>query len=242
MRALLMTVLMAGQLTGIGLGWNHGVYVQEYWRSGKPYYAIANHGNAAVMITVYEERTGKKLAGPWEVDSKKVIHSDAARLQEKGLLDFRLQSGIALGLLDAPRVPGTLCPESGRIVTTEGLNGSGGRHDELYYEQTSLTFKPESIATIELVVRPGIGEIVYFRDKLTDLDVKCETLPVESTKEKITVDTNHPVKNLMCHRIRLRYKTPKATQPTMMVLDGWRWIIVGKKGHGLTRGILIEPR
>jgi len=76
MTALLIAILMAGQLTGIGLDWNHSVFVQEYWQSGKPYYAIANHGNATARITVYEERTGKKLAGTWEVGSKKVIQSE----------------------------------------------------------------------------------------------------------------------------------------------------------------------
>jgi len=241
MAALLIAVLMAGQLTGIGLDWGHHVFVQEYWRAGKPYYAMLNQGNSMARMTVYEERRGKKLAGPWEVGSKQVMHADAAKLQGKGLLAFKLESGISLGLLDAPRTPGKSCLESGWIVTVAGLNGSGGRSEDLWFEQPSLTFKPESAAELVLVVRPNIGEISYDREKLTNLEVRCGTLPIQSQKGKIAIDTNHPTQNRMYHRIRLRFKTPKATQPTLMVIDGWHWIVPSKSGHGITRGILIDP-
>jgi hypothetical protein len=241
MPALLMAILMVGQLTGIGLDWNQGVFVQEYWQAGKPHYAIANSGNAAASISVYEAQTGKKLAGPWNIAPKRVISADAAKLQEQGLLEFRLGSGMPLGLLDAPRAPAGPSMESGKIVTTGGLNGSGGRQNELWFEQGSRAFKPESMVTLELVVRPGIGEILYSRDKLTELDVTCDTLPVKSSRGNFIIDTDHPAQSRMHHRIYLRFKTPKTDQPMIMVVDGWRWIVVGKNGHGLTRGIIVDP-
>jgi hypothetical protein len=240
--ALLIAVLMTGQLMGVGLDWSHNVFVQEYWQSGNPHYAIANLGNATAKIAVYEERTGNKIAGPWEVGPKQVIRADAARLQGKGLLEFRLEPGILLGLLDAPRKPRIYCLESGDVVTVQGLNGSGGRNDELWFEQPSLTFPPESDAALVLIVRPGIGEISYSREKLPDLEIKCDTLPVQSTKEQITIDTNRPMQKLMYHRISLRFKTPKAAQPMIMVVDGWRWIVARKNGQGVTRGIIIDRR
>jgi hypothetical protein len=57
-----------------GLTWDQGIFVQEYWRSGKPRYAIANQGTKAATITAFEQATGHKLMGPWVVRPKQIVH------------------------------------------------------------------------------------------------------------------------------------------------------------------------
>lgn len=230
------------QMTGIGLDWNQNIFIQEYWLAGQPRYAIANQGGAAARIAAYQAQTGKKIAGPWEVPARQVSYVDASGLVGENLIALKLESGKSLGMLQAPRLPAGPAPATKTIVTIDGLNGSGGRSEDLWIEQPSLTFKPESTATITLVVRSNVGEISFGLEKLPRLEAACDTLTVKTSEERVVIDTSRPTPDIAYNRVTLRFRTPKADHPMMMVVDGWHWSAGRKGGHGVTRGIVIDPK
>ena len=120
-------------LIGTGLDWSKGVRVQELWAGGRPLFALANLGSAPVAISVHERASGRRRAGPWRLEPGAVATVDARAVQGADLVELRLESGRSLGLLDAPPAGGAGVPaSSGVVVTTDGLNGSGGRHTDLW--------------------------------------------------------------------------------------------------------------
>src|SRR5262249_39432564 len=118
-------------VTGVGLDWRHRVFVQEYWKDGRPQYLIANDRDEPIALTVHrwERRAvGPKLAGPWAVAAHATARVEAGDVKDGELVAFVLADQTLLGLLRPPaaRPPHEGEATKGTILTTYGLNGSGG--------------------------------------------------------------------------------------------------------------------
>jgi len=233
------------ELIGVGLDFRTGVFVQEYWQNGKPYYALANLGKEGVQISVNDWKSGAALAGPWGVQSQSVTHVDASKLPANGLVRFQLANGKALGLLNVPMPPAA----SGKNVATfEGMNGSGGRHNELWCEQEKLAYSADEVIDLKLLVPGGAGIIKYSTKaeegailQLPLLEATCETLPITRMGDQVQILASKPLKKQALHTITLRFRAPMASTPTMVMVSGWRAISTGA-GHGITRGIVVLPK
>lgn len=254
-----LPALVSASQIAVGLDWRQNVFVQEYWQDGKPRYVIYNQRAEDLKLIVNEVQfvnvpgtesfravEGKELAD-WNVKSKEVLLVDAPKVPAEGglrFLRFRTAGGQQLGLLSLP-VPPTDFPKD-KIVSYDGMNGSGGRHRNVGYEQDSLTFKSDGVIEVKLNL-PASGEVVTFKKtKSMDTPVealiyeaRCDTLPIQVSKESITIDTSKPLKAALIHSVTLRFKAPKVEVPTMAVIDGW--VTVAGGGYHVIRGVIVEP-
>jgi hypothetical protein len=263
---LALSPLASASQIAVGLDWRANVFVQEFWQDGKARYAIYNSRPDAIKLTVNDVQfvtlpgtesfravEGKDLAS-WEVKSKGVVFVDAPMTPGgDGLhfLRFRLADGTRLGVLTYPAAAKDV--PKGKIVSFDGMNGSGGRQRQVSYEQDSLTFKSDGIIEVRLRL-PASGETVTFKKaKGTDNPVEaiireaeCATLPIQAGKEEITIDTSKPLKPAAEHQVTLRFKAPQVDTPTMVVIDGWVSLpptIPGTRGGGyhVIRGVIVQP-
>ena len=235
---------------GVGLQWRE-VFVQEYWVDGSPHYAIANFGKTDLKISMYPYRAAhgaKAIAGPWEVKAGSVTQVEAPG-GLKGLVALKLADGKHLGLLGPPKGPAT--QPKGKYISYDGLNGSGGRHLNLWCEQDALTFKSGGVIELKLAIPAGAGLIKYKKDpgnassklpikKVAIREAVSETARITSDDKLITIDTKNPVKQAKAHSIIVRFDAPKVTTATMAYADGWLQSS-GRGGHGITRGVIVVP-
>lgn len=244
----------------VGLDFRQNVFVQEFWQDGKARYAIYSTRPEAITLSVSDVQfvnipgtegfravEGKELAS-WKIKSKEVLFVDAPKAPAgDGLrfLRFRIAGGPLLGALSVPVSPADL--PKGKIVSNDGLNGSGGRRQKVVYEQDSFTFKSDGLIEVKLKLPAG-GETVTFKNtKSMDAPTEalisealCDTLPIQISKEgNITIDTTRPLKAAPVHTVTLRFKAPRADAPTMVVIDGM--VTISGGSYHVIRGVIVQP-
>lgn len=263
---LSLPALASASQIAVGLDWRQNVFVQEFWQDGKARYAIYNGRPKAIKLAINDVQfvnvagtesfravEGKELAS-WEVKGKSVMFVDAPKAAVGGglrFLRFRIADGPRLGVLTFPVAPAD--SPKGKIVSCDGINGSGGRQAKVCYEQDSLTFKSDGIIEMKLKL-PARGETITFKKKKgTDhlaealiSEAVSETLPIQAGKEAITIDTGKPLKAAALHIVTLRFRAPKVDAPTMVAIDGWVSLpstIPGTRGGGYhaIRGVIVQP-
>jgi hypothetical protein len=242
---MILVVPAEGSVIGVGLDWRKNVFVQEYWQDGVPHYVLANLGSTAIQITVHERTSGVQLAGPWEIKPRSVTFVDARPLQGKDLVAFKLADGTNLGLLGSPVPPAT--PIKDAIATYDGLNGSGGRHNIPWFEQTSLTFRSGEVFEVKLMMQSPGGVVKFSRkggnevaiSQLPLVEAVCPSLAVKVSGDQIQIDANRPLQPQKIHPITLRFRAPEVKSPTLFMITGWR-ATSGGSGHGVTRGIVVK--
>ena len=230
--ALAMTI-------GVGLSWQKNVFVQEYWQGGKGFYALANHTDAAVAITVAPQRGGDKLAGPWQVPARGVLEVPVDGLPAAGLLAWNLGDGSSLGLLEAPRAP--TVGDAKVVVSTYGLSGSGGRDEKVWVETETPRVHVGDVITLQVKFAAPAAELMVKKEKLAGLKVVSDTLKVVEQPDGFTVDVS-PVKAGTVQTVTISFTAPAAEKPAMQIVDTWLWTAKGKAGHGVTRGIVVLPK
>ena len=233
---------------GLGLDWRRNVFVQPYWEGGKSKYLLANLQAAPAKISIREWRaaaTAKPLAGPWDIQPGAALNVDAPATAAGTLAEWTIAGGEPLGLLSAP-MPVAGKP-AGRIVTNEGLNGSGGAQKDLWCEHETLTFKSGAEVVVLLLVPPGGGTIKFQKKPehplvpaLAIAKAECSTLKIHEDEKTITIDAGAAGGDTKPHSIRLVFHGLKVTKPTLVMFDGWR-MQPGGGGHGITRGLIIAP-
>jgi hypothetical protein len=251
---LLAGVLAAHQadasLIAVGLPWKD-VFVQEYWKDGAPRYAIANFRKEDIVVSVCagrEQEGLKPLAGPWKVKAGAIVHVDAPKGQT-GLLSVVLGDGKSLGLISAPQ-SGQGQPKE-KYVSYDGLNGSGGRHTDLWCEQDALTVKSGGVIELTLKLPANAGILKYTKvkeernpaiavSKATVKEAVSETALITADDKSITIDTKKPAKPAPMHTVTVRFEAPKVAEPMMVYVDGWLAKSEGS-GHGMTRGVVVVP-
>ena len=230
---------LAAAMSGVGLDWRTNIFVQEYWKDGKVSYAIANKSDADQVIVVSAYGGGAKLAGPWKVKAHSLIHADASALIGKDLVQFDLEGGGSLGLMESPVQPAAL-PQAA-LVSYYGLNGSGGRHADVWVEQDAHTFAPDTVVELRLRIPGSKGQLIVKKGDLPNVSVSCKTLKVNQANDDITLDIADPAAAQDAHIVVLKFTAPKVDKATMLTVDTWLWDRDKKGGHGITRGVVIEP-
>ncbi len=266
--ALTAASLLVGQAIaciGVGLDWRAGIFVQEYWQGGKPRYLIANLAREAAKVSVHPwqmpnmreggmlrelaaaaPKAAEPLAGPWELPAGGVADVDASPLLGKNLVEFRA-GDKRLGLLEAPK---PLAAEpSGKIATSCGINGSGGRQARMWCEQATLHALAGADLEVRLITAAGEGTIKFSRKPKPGADLRpaelglgkaaCDTLTITSTDDAVVIDTGKALKEQPWHTVSLRFKAPAVSAPTLVMFSGW--VQHGGGGYGLTRGFVVEP-
>jgi len=106
---------------------------------------------------------------------------------------------------------------------------------------------------VKLTLPSGRETVTFKKTKGTDnpaealiSEAECATLPIQTGKEEIVIDTSKPLKVAAVHMVTLRFKAPKADAPTMVVIDGWVSIpptVPGTTGGGyhVIRGVIVRP-
>lgn len=242
----ILTATMFGQqpaqadVIGIGLDWRKNIFVQEYWSEGKPFYAIANKTDTDQTLTCLAYQGKAKLSDPWKVPAHSVVHVDASALVGKDLLQFDLASGGSLGLMASPTTPKEF-PKA-PIVSYDGLNGSGGRHADIWVEQDAKTFESGKPVELRIQIPSDRAELIVKKGELDAIEVSSESLPVAPGKDdSFTLDFSKPVKPQEVHTVVLKFTAPEVETATSLTIDTWLWAKGKKGGHGITRGIVIEP-
>ncbi|QDU95892.1 hypothetical protein [Lignipirellula cremea] len=230
----------SAEIIGIGLDWRKNIFVQEYWSEGKPYYAIANKTDSDQTIVCVAYRGQAKLAGPWKAPANSVVHVDASPLIGKDLVQFDLEGGSSLGLMAAPPAPGDI-PQA-PVVSFDGLNGSGGRHTDIWVEQNATTFTSGKPVELRMQIPGTQGELMVKKGDLPAIEVVCDTLKVTPGKNGgFTLDFAKPTKAQDVHTVVLKFVAPTVKSPTMLTVDNWLWAQGKRGGHGITRGVVVEP-
>lgn len=259
----LPAVANASQI-GVGLDWRQNVFVQEFWQEGKALYAIYNGRSEPITLKMSDVQfvnvpgtesfraiEGKELAS-WDLKGKEVLFVDAPMKpagDELRFLKLRVAEGPQLGLLTFPSAPASL--PKGKIITSDGINGSGGRQPNVSYEQDSLTFKSGGAIELRLSLPAGGQTATFKKKKSFDNPIEaiieeaeCATLPIQTGKEEIVIEASKPFKAVETHTVTLRFKAPKVDSPTMAVIDGWvstQPTVPGGSGYHVVRGVIIKP-
>jgi hypothetical protein len=232
----------SADVIGVGLDWREKVFVQEFWKEGKAHYAVFNDSPAAVSLSVHPRKGGAALAGPWKLEPKGFLEVEAAALVGKGLIEFKLEGGKSLGLLDAPTEPPAAVAKEKNPVANVGLNGSGGRQANLWTEQDAVSFAAGGKVELRLLLPTGAGTLMYDAAKLPGMELSSETLDIQRDGDKIKIDLAKPKTAKERHTLVLRFpaSTEEKPQPRLVVVDGWL-STPGGGGHGVTRGVIVVP-
>lgn len=226
------------------IDWSKNVFIQEFYRGETPCFAIGNltKKDATVSVT---DRAGNLLAGPVLVKAGASLALDASTLANKGILTFK-NGDVRLGTLPSP--PAAEKGAKG-LTSRFGLNGSGGRQNDVWIEQPAEAVKADTDFEVTLVVPKNAGTIRFSKkgemnnaiSQLPILDAKSETLPIEAKGDTLVIDANKATKDAASHTVTLRFHAPAVGVAPMAMISGWRMMPSGG-GHGITRGILIAPK
>jgi hypothetical protein len=237
------------KIAAVGLQSNYGIFIQEYWRDTKPYYAIANTTGNPVSVDIAEWVDGKvgNLLISWETAPSSVQSHEIqdSILNYKGsLLAISLGEAAVSGLLRKPETPviENRLPE---ILTIEGLNGVGERYTNIQCWQPQLVFNAGEIISLTLRLPQDFGIITlnenFAQDYLPRLNVfeaTSQTLGIKKINQAITISGETPAQAGI-HEASLLLKAPVITNRTMASFAG-RVNVPNGGGFSFARGVIID--
>lgn len=263
----------------IGLNWKN-IVVWRYWEiiEGKPIekMILLNRQDESMILNVMlakiveiEGRLRTEIdssfgivGGPWDIPAKNHIIVNAPIVQgvdaNKYLLRFAKKDGQSLGLLhlSTPRPEGTF--PDGSIITTEGLNGSGGTLINCWWKHESISVKSGQKKNVQLIIMPMknpstedkprliiISKSEESQDSLPSLklvEVNSKSLKFKNTERGIEYlipwQKNISVDNAT-YLINIEIEAPRVTEPTMAILPIWHSTIV--EGQNISLPMLVMP-
>jgi hypothetical protein len=242
-----------GSLIAVGLPWNAGVFIQEYWSRGIPWYAVANASSKTIEIVVREwkGRAGPSLMDAWAIAPGTVQFHEAQRLMSHyagSLIAISLDTNPVSGLLKAPRLPAFPIewanPDD--ILTVDGLNGLGDRDANLLCRQERLVFHSLQAASLDLRI-PGDLDTLLLGEappsgSLPQVIIKSAVSKTLFGREEgghITMKTlGHST--VAFHEIALTVELPETEVEIMGALLG-RVRFRNGAGFSFARGLTIHP-
>ena len=241
-----------GALIAVGLPWDNGVFVQEYWSQGIPHYAIANVSNEAAEIGVAEwnGRVGRRLMGPWTVAPHSVqccAIQDLVTGYSGPLIAVSMNNNPVYGLLQTPQPPtGPIKWEKVEgILTVDGLNGIGDRHANLWCLQQQLVFDPGQVISLTLQVPENTGTLVFEETSLSGyllrgavIGATSKTLSVEVRDKSFIIGAQESAGTAR-HAVALAVKIPEVEVETMVGILG-RVACRSGAGFSLARGLIVR--
>jgi hypothetical protein len=239
-----------GLLIAVGMPWDAGVFIQEYWLAEDVYYAIANRRDDAIEISVAEWKggVGERLMKPWVIASNTVSHLKVNNLLNDysgSLVAISLNDNPVHGLLRTPQpLPEFIAPAPlERILTIEGLNGTGDRNTKIWCLQPRVLDETDQTILLSLHVPAQTGTI-FFRKRGTPdhlpmcsvIKARSETLSVEEHDDVFIIGT-HEIPDVRFHEAALEVKAPDISRERMVAISG-RVLCRGGAGFSLARGII----
>ncbi len=243
----------SGELIAVGLPWDAGLFIQEYWFQGIPHYAIANVSSEDIEVCLAEWTgvVGQRLAGPWRLAPHKVLCREIQALATSyigALVAVSLNQNPIHGLLKAPRpLPfPTRWDKSNRIVTLDGLNGTGDRNTNLYFIQEKLVLDSDQIISLILQIPAKIGIISFKPTRIPGglpqasvIRAESDSLSVEE-RDNVLLIGEQEISAANYHEVRLRVKLPEVKAETMAVILG-RLACPSGAGFSFARGLVTSP-
>jgi hypothetical protein len=237
------------KIVAVGLQSNYGIFIQEYWRDTKPYYAIANTTNNPVRVAIAEWIDGNvgNLLISWEIAPFSVQSHEIqdSILNYKGsLLAISLDETALSGLLRKPEMPviENWLPE---ILTIEGLNGVGERYTNIECWQPQLVFNAGENISLTLRLTQNFGIITlnenFAQDYLPRLNVfeaTSQTLDIKKINQTITISSETAAQTGI-HEASLLLKAPVITNRTMASFAG-RVNVPNGGSFSFARGVIID--
>jgi hypothetical protein len=242
---------------------NRGLFVQEYWKHGRPFYAIANMMDSTAHIVVQQDGP---VVAKWRVEPKQVAYFEVSALSKTQ--DVRLLlNGQSLGTLEPMRRSDYELAQPGKspeVITNTSTNQWGGTYsDFLWFEQESMVFKADEDIQLTLVVRGSSGIIAFGPYELMwsfvnpgleggryEWDFPCPLLlPTRATStvpwlvtedQLLRIDTDYVGGRDHFYRVSLYFHTPAVRMRTPVIISGFRRV-GPSSGHWITRMILVEP-
>ena len=242
-----------GSLIAVGLPWDTGVFIQEYWSRGIPWYAVANTSRKTVEIVVREwkGRAGPSLMDAWTVAPGSVQFHEVQRLMSRdagSLIAISLDMNPVSGLLKAPRLPAFPLEWANQddILTVDGLNGLGDRDASLFCRQERLVFRSFQAASLDLRI-PGDLDTLLLGEAPPSVSLPrtiiksavSKTLFGRAGADHIAMEAlGHST--VAVHEITLTIEIPETQVETMGVLMG-RVRFRNGAGFSFARGFTIHP-
>jgi len=264
----------------IGLNWNK-LIVWRYWEiiQGQPIekMIILNREDIDmtlnIMLTRIVDSGGRIrtkvdscfgiIGGPWEIPAKNYIIVNAPIVQgvdaKEYLLSFTKRDGQSLGLLHMSTQKPEPTFSDATIITTEGLNGSGGTFINCWWKHESISVKSGQQKTVQLVVMPMknpstkneprsiiiISKSAESQDSLSSLklvEMNSKSLKFKNTERGIEYlipwQKNISI-DKATHLINIEIEAPIVTEPTMALLPIWHSTNV--EGQNISLPILVMP-
>lgn len=235
------------KIVGVGLPGDRGVFLQEYWDTERPCYAVANISGAPIELNVSEwndGRSGNRLF------SREIASNSVQFLEiEEPIMDYRgdllaisLDQNSFLGLLKAP-VRAHIQDRLGEFLTIDGLNGLGARDANIRCWQDRLSFDGNEVISLILEI-PGAAGTIFLNEGSdgNDLprsvvrDASSQTLGVEKRNEIIEISNNDYARTGM-HKVSLEVVIPPVKERTMTFFSGRTVVREGGSFH-FARGLV----
>jgi hypothetical protein len=244
----------SGALIAIGVPWDKGLFIQEYWVGARPYYSIANTSSESIEVGIYEwnRGVGKRLLGPWTItaDSVECYAVDALVTDYSGsLVAVSLNNNLTHGLLKRPR-PISKPPHWENlegVLTIDGINGVGDRDANLLFLQEEIRFISHETTSLKLHVPENIGTISFkdsfrasYLPQIVVLEAISDTLPVERLNKSFII-YSHETSKHDSGDVTLTVQLPEADVETMAALLGH---VTSPHGAGFSfgRGLIVTNR
>ncbi len=229
---------------GVGLDIKKNVLIQEYWKDGASYFAIANSGKIPAEVSFREwadKKPGRNLLGPVAVGVNELVVVAAKPTEGRELVAVTIDDGTLLGLLRAPAKFGGA--DAAGITTPDGLNGLGGRRGDLWGSQENKSIAPGGDIRLRITVPDGIGTIRFPKTQSlgsfpasTLKGVSSESLPIEEDEKGFVIDASKGRESRKSHVIVLDLKATSDEKATMLAIQG-RVTTPEGGGFSIVRGI-----
>jgi len=261
-----MTTPLVASL-GLGLDVSYNVFVQEYWRDGRPYYLIANlrEKPVAILACGWDPDLGDgETLGEWCVDEGSYRLVNVKGLPKQDYVAFYIDDD-PWGVMRAPELPG----EIPGIVSYVGLNGVGGRDFGVGFHLRSMEVRRGERFAVTLRIKSGAGILhLHKRVPLNKhgrpsrqfsipvygqpnkwftlpvahlLSAKSATLPIRDLVGQVIVEAIETVGATKAHEVQLEYLIPDNADGPLVVISGWIETEPGL-GRTIVKGIAMEAR
>lgn len=237
-----------------GIDSRAGISVQEYWLKDSAHYAVSNRHEQSITLTVCEWRSGAsgdQIAGPWVCAPGTVatFPMPAPQAADGSLWALVRENGEIAGRLRPPIAPdATLAVDKTRVITNDGLNGTGEKLREVWCAQDALWYSSGESVDVEWHVpasqrtlRLSIGGVETSREQAAIRAVSCDSLAMEISGGQAVIDVGKVQRERAAHDVRLSIDLPAVTVPTLVPIEG-RISIEGGGAFPFQRGILVRPQ
>ncbi|MFQ5823256.1 MAG: hypothetical protein ACE5JB_04295 [bacterium] len=199
------------------------------------------------------------IGGPWHIPAKNFITVKVPTVQgidsKKYLFQFAKKGGQSLGLLHLSSRPIKSSFTDKAIITTEGLNGSGGSFKKCWWEHPTNTLRSGARKTVRLNINPMKNpstkdeprsiiiskseESQDFLPHLKLIAVKSNNLKHKNIESGIEYIIPWQKVTNIIYSINFQIEAPLVKEPTIALLPVWHSIVV--EGQNISLPMLVTP-